>query len=566
MKRFATILWTSVPFFFLCFSPLVAASHPPVKAKHGMVVADDPLAAQIGVDILKKGGNAIDAAVAVGFALAVTYPEAGNIGGGGFMTIRLANGTTTTIDFREEAPMAATKNMYRDSSGKFISGETTTGCLAAGVPGSVAGLLFALEKFGTMKRSTVIGPAVRIAKKGFTVREKFADKMKRSFQKFSQFPSTIQIFSRHGKPLAEGTVLKQRDLARTLQRIIDKGRDGFYKGKTAALIVAEMKHERGIINHDDLEEYRPVLRKPIEGTYRGYQIISMGPPSSGGITLVQILNIVEGYNLRKYGWNSSKTVHILAEAMRRAYADRAAFLGDPSFSAIPVEWLLSKKYAEQCRQSIDLAHATPSALVSHGTPPPEESHHTTHYSVIDKKGNCVSVTTTLNGLFGCNVVVKGAGFLLNNEMGDFSRRSPFPSSDTIVNADINSIAPRKRMMSSMTPTIILKNGKPFMILGSRGSSRIITQVLEVFLNVVDFDMNIQEAVDAPRFYQQWLPDVITAERHGLVADVVEKLRAMGHKVVLKGSSGYVEAILVDQKSGWIYGAADPRGYGQAIGY
>jgi gamma-glutamyltranspeptidase/glutathione hydrolase len=565
MKR--SILFIAIAIILFIQQPmLIAASCAPVRAYHGIVVSDDPIAAHVGVEILRHGGNAVDAAVAVAFTMAVTYPEAGNIGGGGFMVVRLANGTAETIDFREKAPAAATKNMYLDEKGNFISEKSTYGHLSVGVPGSVAGLLFALEKFGTMKRADILQPAITFAEDGYTLTYEMAEKFKHDIPEFSKFPGSMKQFTRDGAPYAEGELFKQPDLAATLRRIQKDGRDGFYSGQTADMIVEEMKRGGGLISKEDLLNYQPVLRSPVRGTYRGYDIISMGSPSSGGTALIQILNILEGYHLQSLGWNSAREVHLLAEAMRRVFADRAEFLGDADFVKIPLQWLLSKKYADERRSTIDSLMATPSGTVSHGIPPAHESDQTTHFSVVDKDGNCVSVTTTLNGLFGSKVVVEGAGFLLNNEMDDFSAKPGAPNMDNLVGSSANAIAPNKRMLSSMSPTIVLKNGKPFMVLGARGSSRIITSVAQVIINIVDFHMDIQEAVDAPRIHQQWLPDKIFSEQRGLSPDTVEKLRTMGYDVDTHSYSAIVNAVLIDEKDGVLFGAPDARGSGAAIGY
>jgi gamma-glutamyltranspeptidase/glutathione hydrolase len=545
---------------------LESASKKPVKAFNGMVVSSDSLATKVGIEILKKGGNAVDAAVAVGFALAVTYPQAGNIGGGGFMVIRMANGETVTIDYREKAPLKAHEDMFLDENGNFIPEKSQIGHLSVGVPGSVAGLLLALEKYGTMSRKEVLNPAIKLAEKGFIVNEGLANAFKNAFEHFKKFPSTMKYFSKNGEPYKEGDRLVQKDLAKVLKLIRDKGRDGFYKGKVADLIVAEMKRGGGIITHEDLENYQPVIRKPVIGTYRGYEIISMGPPSSGGVCLIELLNILENFDLKKYGFGSSYTIHYLVEAMKRVYADRAEYLGDPDFVEIPLEKLLSKEYAKAIANEIDTFFATPSSKIVRSVSPPEEGSHTTHYSVVDKWGNVVSVTTTINSYFGSMVAVDGAGFFLNNEMDDFSAKPGTPNQFGLLGNKANSIQPGKRMLSSMTPTIVLKNGKPFLILGSPGGSTIITSVLQVILNVIDFGMNIQEAVDAPRIHHQWYPDVVYYEKRGLPLDVIENLGKRGHKLVeRRGFQGEVQAILIDE-NGVKYGAADPRGYGFAMGY
>jgi gamma-glutamyltranspeptidase/glutathione hydrolase len=551
----------------VAFSQSYSASPDPVRAKKGMVVAADPIASNVGLKILKEGGNAVDAAAAVGFALAVTYPGAGNIGGGGFMVMRFADGAVKSLDYRETAPAGAKRDMFLDKNGNFQEQKSTRGHLACGVPGSVAGMLYAQRRYGRLTRAQVLKPAIDLAEKGFHLHYRLAEDLERMIPEFSAYRSSKKAFSKNGKPYAEGELFRQKDLAATLKRIRDKGRDGFYTGETAKLIVAEMKRGGGLITLKDLEEYASVIQDPVRGTYRGYEIISSGPPSSGGVALVQMLNILEGYNLGEYGWNSSKAVHRMVEAMRRVYADRAEFLGDPDFVKIPVAWLTSKKYAEQRRATIDTTKATPSDQISHGIQPPPEKDHTTHYSVVDRFGNCVSVTTTLNDAYGSKVVVTGAGFLLNDEMDDFSAKEGVPNEYGLVGSDANSIAPNKRMLSSMTPTIVLKDGKPFMVIGSPGGSTIMTTVLQVIVNVIDFKMTIQEAVDAPRIHHQWLPDHLMYEERALSQDAIDNLRAMGHTLRMReNTTGLAEGILFDRKRGLLLGATDPRGYGEAVGY
>jgi gamma-glutamyltranspeptidase/glutathione hydrolase len=565
-KAMRRLTYSVFALLILLFGFSESASRRPVKALNGMVVSSDSLATQVGVEILKKGGNAVDAAVAVGFALAVTYPQAGNIGGGGFMVIRMANGETVTIDFREKAPMKASENMFLDGNGNFVPEKSQVGHLSVGVPGSVAGLLLALEKYGTMSRREVLEPAIELAEKGFIVNEGLANAFKNAFEHFKKFPSTMRYFSKNGQPYSAGDRLIQKDLAKVLKLIRDKGRDGFYKGKVADLIVEEMKRGGGLITYEDLENYQPVLRKPVVGNYRGYEIISMGPPSSGGVCLIELLNILENFDLKKYGFGSSYTIHYLVEAMKRVYADRAEYLGDPDFVQIPLDKLLSKEYAKELASEIDTFYATPSSRIIRSVSPTSEGVHTTHYSVVDRWGNVVAVTTTINSYFGSMVAVDGAGFFLNNEMDDFSAKPGAPNQFGLLGSKANSIQPGKRMLSSMTPTIVLKNGKPFLVLGSPGGSTIITSVLQVILNVVDFGMNIQEAVDSPRIHHQWYPDQIFFERRGLPRDVIENLERRGHKLVERaGYQGEVQAILIDE-NGVKYGAVDPRGYGLAMGY
>jgi gamma-glutamyltranspeptidase/glutathione hydrolase len=552
---------------FLCAGIGSAAPKTPVRMAHGMVVAADPLAARVGEKILEQGGNAIDAAVATGFALAVTYPGAGNIGGGGFMVIRFADGKTATIDYREKAPAAATRTMYLDSAGTFNSDNSTYGHLASGVPGSVAGMLAALERYGTMKRAVVMAPAIALAGNGFLLNSHLASSLRRTIPHFLKYPGSVKSFTNNGEPLAEGITWKQPDLAHTLSVIAKKGRDGFYRGEVASKLVAEMKRGGGLITQRDLDMYQPVFRDAVRGTYRGYDVISMPPPSSGGIAVVQLLNILEPFDLHAYGWNSAQTVHLMTEAMRRVYADRAEFLGDPDFFTVPQRGLVSKKYAADRRAGIDLLRASKSEEISHGTPAAHESEETTHYSVADKYGNCVSVTTTLNGGYGSCVTVEGAGFLLNDEMDDFSAKPGAPNAYGLIGNEANSIAPGKRMLSSMAPTILVKNNEPFMVIGSPGGSTIITTVLQVIVNVIDFGMNIKEAVDAPRIHHQWLPDKVYYEKGALTPVAQDSLRAMGHLIEeRKGTQGLAEGLLFDAKKKTIEGASDARGYGEAAGW
>lgn len=553
----------------ICFlaQPISTASKDPVRAKHGMVVSADELASKAGIEILKKGGNAVDAAVAVGFALAVTYPQAGNIGGGGYMVIRMADGKTTTIDYREKAPAAAHRDMFLDKKGNFLPEKSQKGYLAPGVPGSVAGMLHALDKYGTMKRQQVLTPAVTLAKKGFVMSYRLVNELGSSLNSFLTHPSTKKIFTKKGEAYAEGDRLVQKDLAATLSRIQRYGKDGFYKGKTADLIVAEMKKGGGIITREDLANYQPVERPPVRGTYRGYEIISMGPSSSGGVALIYLLNILEGYDIAAGGFGSSKTISLMAEAMKLTYADRAEYLGDPDFYPVPIEQLISKEYAALRRKLINGTKATPSSAISHGSVANHESMQTTHYSVVDRWGNAVSVTTTINDYFGNDIVVEGTGFFLNNEMDDFSAKPGAPNMFGLIGGEANSVQPNKRMLSAMSPTIVLKDNQPFLVIGTPGGSTIITTVLQVILNVIDHKMNIEEAIDAPRVHHQWLPDTLFYEKRGLPQDVVENLVKHGYAVRERnGYRGLAAGIVVDKKKGLLYGATDPRGYGAAVGY
>ena len=543
------------------------ASKRPVRAKNGMVVSADLLASNVGVRILQQGGNAVDAAVAVGFALAVTFPGAGNIGGGGFMVIRMADGRTTTFDYREKAPSAARKDMFLDAKGNFVPERSQDGYLSSGVPGSVAGLLLALEKFGSVSRQKAMQPAIDLAARGFRLGPEFTDELKSELRELSKYPSTRKLFTNDGKPLEQGIVFVQKDLARTLQRIQKLGRDGFYKGRTADLIAAEMKRGGGLISLEDLNSYQAVERPPVRGSYHGYDVISMGPPSSGGMVLIEMLNLLAPYHISKYGFGSSKTIALMTEAMKLAYADRAEFMGDADFYPVPVNRLISREYADERRSLLDTMRATPSLQISHGAIPAKEGTHTTHYSVVDKWGNAVSVTTTINSWYGSKIVVDGAGFFLNNEMDDFASKPGAPNQFGLVGGEANSVQPNKRMLSAMTPTIVLKDNQPYLVLGSPGGSTIITSVLQVLVNVLDHHMNVAEANDAPRFHHQWLPDTLLFEKFGFSRDVVENLEKRGYAVRQRGGTlGRVEAILIDRANGYLFGSTDPRGYGAAAGY
>ncbi len=545
-----------------------AASRAPVRARHAIVGSTSVHASQAGIDILRLGGNAVDAAVAVGFALAVTHPQAGNLGGGGLMVIRFAEGRATTIDYREMAPALATRDMFLGADGEPIADRSQIGPLAAGVPGSVAGLAYAQAKYGKLELRDVMAPAIRLAADGFEV----SATLERSLSDadtmtlLGHFPESVRVFTRNGTPYVEGDLLKQPDLARTLRLIAERGADGFYHGPVASLIDAEMQRTGGLIRKTDLEAYKPIEREPLHGTYRGHDIIAMPPASSGGIALIQTLNILEGLPIGDSGHNSSAGVHLVAEATRRVYADRSEWLGDPAFFKVPVSGLISKEYAAKLRQTIDPDRATASSAVKPGTPQTYESAQTTHYSVVDEAGAAVSTTTTINGSYGNGQVVTGAGFLLNNEMDDFSAKPGSPNMFGMVGGAANAIEPRKRMLSSMTPTIVVKDGKPLLVVGSPGGPRIITTVLQVLLNVIDHRMDIQEAVDAPRFHHQWLPDELRIERQGFPLDVRRALEARGHTIVERADMGDVHAIRIDPKTGIRYGASDPRMDGKTLGY
>lgn len=520
----------------------------------GVVVSTQKIASEVGTAILRKGGNAVDAAVAVSFVLAVVHPTAGNIGGGGFMVIRMPDGTSTTIDYREKAPAKAHRDMYLDEIGEIVRGLSTRGALAVGVPGTVAGTLMALEKYGTMSREEVIQPSIDLAENGWILNRSMGG------DRFKIFPSSDKVFNKlDGSSYDEGELFVQKDLAKTLELIAEKGSDGFYKGSVADLFVKTMEEHNGMITHEDLANYQAVERAPVTGNYRGYEIISMAPPSSGGTCLIQLLNILERYDITELGWNTPETVHLVVEAERRVYADRAEFLGDADFYDIPVKKLLSKEYADIRSKDIDLSHATPSNDVKHGDVDqlPIESEETTHYSVVDKNGMSVAVTTTLNGGYGSLLVVDGAGFLLNNEMDDFSSKPGEPNMYGLLGSEANAIEPNKRMLSSMTPTILAKDGRNFMIIGTPGGSTIITTVLQCIMNVIDHGMSIREAVTAPRFHHQWMPDRIDHEQNAFTDITIAKLEELGHTLRTRGI-GDAHGIIIDPENGWFFGGADPR--------
>ncbi len=546
---------------------LPAASRQPVRSRHNMVVSASPEASQAGLEVLRAGGTAVDAAVAVGFALAVTLPEAGNLGGGGFMVILdPVENRETTIDYREMAPAAAHRDMYLDQDGNVAEGRSTVGYLASGVPGSVAGMHMAWERYGKLPWRDLLQPAIRLARDGFTVSHALSRSLKDSADLLSRFPESRRIFLKNGELFQEGDTFRQPELARTLELIAEQGPQAFYDGEISRQIVAEMESNGGNITAADLRGYLAKERPPVRGTYRGYEVVSMGPPSSGGLILIEMLNILEGFPLANLGFHSSDAVHLTAEAMRRAFADRAEFLGDPDFSEIPASGLIDKGYARQWADGIHPHWATLSSSIAHGKPYPVEAVQTTHYSVVDARGGAVACTTTLNGGYGSGVTVSGAGFLLNNEMDDFSSKPGVPNAYGLIQGEANSIAPAKRPLSAMTPTLVKKDGKLFMVLGSPGGPTIINTVLQIILNVVDFGMDIQEAVDAPRLHHQWLPDRILAEPDALVRDVEENLRRRGHKIELREKIGDAHSIAVELESGVRLGAPDPRrGDGTAAG-
>lgn len=558
----------------VCCWTVHAASIAPAAAENGMVVTAQHYATQVGVDVLKKGGNAVDAAVAVGYALAVVYPAAGNLGGGGFMTIQLADGRKTFLDFREKAPLAATPNMYLDASGNVVKGLSTTGHLAVGVPGTVSGLELARAKYGTMKRAQLIAPAIQFADKGFVLDQGDVDMLLTSTEDFRKDPASGAIFLNKGQPFAPGQKLVQKDLAKTLRLISQKGEDGFYKGSVGAAIVASSQAGKGILTQADLDQYKTRELAPVECDYRGYHIVSAPPPSSGGVVICEILNVLEGYPLKDLGFRSAQSVHYQIEAMRHAYVDRNSYLGDPDFVKNPLDRLLDKGYAEKIRGAIDPARAGVSKDIKPGVEPHEGSN-TTHYSIVDKDGNAVAVTYTLNDWFGAKVTAAKTGVILNDEMDDFTAKIGVPNMYGLVQGEANAIAPGKRPLSSMSPTIMSRDGKPVMVTGTPGGSRIITVVVHTILNVVDYGMNVQEAVDAPRFHQQWLPETTNVEVNALSPDTRKILADMGHKLGNPQPANHVAAILVGAPSlggkpvgkNRFYGANDPRrNTGLAQGY
>jgi gamma-glutamyltranspeptidase/glutathione hydrolase len=538
----------------------------PVFAENGMVASQEAEATRIGVEILEAGGNAADAAVAVGFALAVTLPRAGNLGGGGFMLIHDAgSGETVALDFREMAPAAAFRDMYLDDKGEVDQQRARFSHLSVGVPGTVAGLALALEKYGRMSLAQVLAPAIRLAEEGILVNRGLADSLEERRERLSRWPAGKAIFFKpDGSAYRAGERLVQADLARSLRLIAEQGPAAFYRGDIAEKIAAEMAANGGLITKQDLAAYKAVLRAPVTGRYRGYEIASMPPPSSGGVHLVQILNILEGFPLGELGHNGAQTIHVMAEAMKLAYADRSQHLGDPDFWKVPVKGLTSKSYAEALRRRIDPKRAAPAAEIAPGDPLPYESNETTHFSVMDRAGNVVSATYTINFSYGTGIVAAGTGILLNNEMDDFSAKPGVPNAYGLIGGAANAVEPAKRPLSSMTPTIVFKDGRPLLATGSPGGSRIITTVLQVILNVVDHGMNVAAASAAPRVHHQWLPDELRVER-GLSPDTLAALEALGHKVAVKNAMGSTQSIL--RGTVGLTGASDPRRPGAlTLGY
>jgi gamma-glutamyltranspeptidase/glutathione hydrolase len=531
---------------------------------NGMVVCAYPDAAQAGLKILKKGGNAVDAAIAVQFAMAVTVPEAGNIGGGGFMVYRAAGGQSNTLDFREKAPAAATTNMYLDSAGNPVKDMSLYTHKASGIPGSVDGMVEAHKKYGKLPWADLVQPAVDLAEAGFKITAKLAADLNKNQEKFKKL-NPGKTYLQQNTPWKAGDLLVQSDLGKTLELIRDKGREGFYNGTVADELIAEMKNGDGIFTKADLQNYHAVWRKPLISNYKNYSVITMPPPSSGGIALIQLLKTVEKYPLRRWGYNQDSTVQLMVEAERRVYADRSKYLGDPDFYKVPVDSLLNTAYLDSRMKSFTWAAATPSTSIQPGTFSGYESSQTTHYSIVDRDGNAIAVTTTLNDSFGSKIFVKGAGFLLNNEMDDFSEKPGVPNMFGLIGGKANSIQPGKRMLSSMTPTIVEKDGKLFMVVGSPGGATIITSVFQTILNVIEFDQDMQQAVNSKRFHSQWMPDEVDVESGALDAAVRLKLQKKGYKIVDHRPIGRVDAIL-KTKWGYYEGGADPRGDDTKLGW
>lgn len=565
MKQFITAATCAA----LLFAPAVQAQEAaiysgadrihPVYAENGMVAAQEAVAAQVGVDILEAGGNAVDAGVAVAFALAVTLPRAGNLGGGGFMIIHDAeSGETKAIDYREMAPSSADRDMFLDENGDADSTLSRFTGLASGVPGTVAGMQMALDEYGTMSLAEVIAPSIELARDGIIVTPGLADSLKGLERRLKKWPSSEAIFYQaDGGFYQPGDRLVQTDLANTLQRIADQGVDGFYKGETAEKIAAAIQAAGGRMTVEDLANYVAVMREPIRGTYRGYEIVSMPPPSSGGVHIVQILNILEEYPIGFLGHNSADTIHLMAEAMKRAYADRSEYLGDSDFVDVPLAELTSKAYAADIRADISLGAATPSRTIKPGDLTGYESNETTHFSIVDKDGNAVANTYTINFSYGSGMVADGTGVLMNNEMDDFAAKPGVPNAYGLLGGDANAVEPGKRPLSSMSPTLVMKDGEVFLVTGSPGGSRIITTTLQIIMNVIDHGMNIAEASVAPRIHHQWLPDEIRIE-DGISPDTIRLLEQRGHDVNVKNVMGSTQSIMVDKELGLLFGASDPR--------
>ncbi|KVX03363.1 gamma-glutamyltransferase [Shewanella frigidimarina] len=546
------------------FSEMATAQ--PIYAKHGMVSSQEALASQIGVDILKQGGNAVDAAVAVAYALAVTLPRAGNIGGGGFMLVHLAEqNKTIAIDYRETAPAKAHKDIFLDEQGNAVDKLSREHGLAVGVPGTVMGMELALKQYGTMKMAQVIKPAIKLARDGILVTSDLSNSLAGLKSRITQWPSSAEIFYHaDGSNYQVNEVLKQPELAQSLSLIAQKGSKGFYQGETAKKIVSAVQNAGGVMSLTDLANYKVVEREPVRGNYRGYEVVSMPPPSSGGIHIIEMLNVLEQFPIDKLGHNTANTLHLMAETMKYAYADRSEYLGDPDFVNVPVKQLTSKEYAKEIASKISINKTTPSSEIKPGNLAPYESDQTTHFSVIDKWGNAVANTYTLNFSYGSGLVAKGTGILLNNEMDDFSVKPGIPNGYGLIGGEANAVQGNKRPLSSMSPTMVMKDGKPFIVTGSPGGSRIITITLQMIMNVIDHNLNIAEATAAARMHHQWLPDFIWVE-HTLNRDTISLLEAKGHKVKVQESIGSTQSIMMTEQG--LFGASDPRRAGSAaIGY
>ncbi len=577
MKSIKKLIVLNVIIAFFCItipqnSQVFAAWGDPVRGKNAMVASQHELASKIGVEVIKKGGNAVDAAIAVALALAVVYPEAGNLGGGGFMLIRLKDGTTTSIDYREMAPQKATRDIFIDEKGELIRGEgsSTIGYRASGVPGTPAGMEYAFKKYGSgkVKWAELVEPSRKLAQDGYILSYRLANLFKNYEKGLSQYEDSKKIFLNNGKFFEEGDLFKQPDLAQTLARIQKDGAKGFYEGKTAQLIADDMKANNGLITLEDLKNYVVKERVPVRGTYRGHEIISMPPPSSGGIVLIQVLNMLENHDIRQMGWASAEKYHVLTEAMRRAFADRAEYMADPDFADVPAKPLMEKSYANARNKTINLEKASTSQEIRNGEPVGKESMDTTHFSVVDADGNVVSNTYTINDLYGSRVTAKGTGVLLNDEMDDFAAQPGKPNLFGLIQGERNKVEPKKRPLSSMTPTIVLrKDGTVWFAIGARGGPRIISAVLQATINLIDHDMNIQEALDAPRIHHQWFPDQIYHEPFGLVSDTRNILEKMGHKFnPSAGGLASATGIAIEAGTNVRLGAIDSRSDGAAIGY
>ncbi|MFL6209151.1 MAG: gamma-glutamyltransferase [Pyrinomonadaceae bacterium] len=590
LKRRALPLSLTLLIVFAPFGPLTqrtgitssvaAATRAPVRAPHGMVASANKIASEVGVDVLQRGGNAVDAAIAVAFALAVTYPSAGNLGGGGFMLLRLRDGRTTAIDYREMAPASATRNIYLDEKGNLIEGEgsSTVGYRAAGVPGTVAGMALALQKYGSHRLTwaQLVEPARRLAANGFPVSYALANGLRGKEKDFKPYADSRRIYLNNGRFYKEGDMLRQPELAATFTRLQRGGAREFYEGETAHLIAADMQRHNGLMTLADLRGYVAKERVPVRTTYRGNEIVSMPPPSSGGVILIEMLNILEGYDLRAMGWSSADRYHVTAETMRRAYADRAEYLGDADYANVPVAGLIDKTYAARQRGTINMERASSSDKVRAGLPAGAESAETTHFTVVDRDGNVVANTYTLNSSYGGKVVAHGTGFLLNNEMDDFAAKPGTANLYGLIQGERNAVAPHKRPLSAMTPTIVLHpDGSVWFTVGSPGGSTIINTVMQVITNVIDFDMNIQQAIDAPRIHHQWFPDELAYEPYGLSTDTLRILLERGHKLFVRPNAGWTtgggymgdaQGIMIEPKTGARLGASDSRHEGVAIGY